>query len=118
MKNSTNINSGGLLILVAVGLVALTVLTALGKPAPDVLSMVIASALAGMLGLSVPGIVHKAPPVADGQADTTGPADDVAHEVVTEVISGVLGPVGAAAPKLASNIADELARVLKRGIKL
>ena len=117
MKNNVNITTGGLLILVVVGIAALTTLTAMGKPVPDVLSLTVGSALAGLLGLSVPG-GKSSTPVAPGQADETGPADDVAHEVVTEVISGVLGPVGAAAPKLAANIADELARVLKRGIKL
>jgi hypothetical protein len=102
-----------------VGIAALTTLTALGKPVPEVLSVVIAGALTGLLGLSVPG-GSKAPPAAlPGQADETGPADDVEPSIVEAAINAALPPaVGAVAPELAGNIAKEIGRVLRRGIKL
>jgi len=119
MKNNVNITTGGLLILVVVGIAALTTLTALGKPVPEVLSVVVAGALTGLLGLSVPG-GSKAPPAAlPGQADETGPADDVEPSIVEAAINAALPPaVGAVAPELAGNIAKEVGRVLRRGIKL
>lgn len=118
MKNySGALNATGLLILVAVCVAAITTLTALGKPVPDILSMTATGALAGLLGLSVPGS-NKAP-VAPGQADETGPADDVEPDVVTEAVSAVLPPaIVAMAPDLPSNIVKEVGRVLKRGIRL
>ena len=118
MKNYAGaLNATGLLILVAVCVAAITTLTALGKPVPDILSMTATGALAGLLGLSVPG--GSKPPVAPGQADETGPADDVEPDVVEQVVSAALGPmVAATAPELAGNITEEIRRVLKRGIRL
>jgi len=50
--------------------------------------------------------------------DATGPADDAHVDVVEKVITGVMPPtLAAAAPELAGNIAKELGRVLKRGIR-
>lgn len=118
MKNySGALNATGLLILVAVCVAAITTLTAIGRPVPDILSMTATGALAGLLGLSVPG--NNKAPVAPGQADETGPADDVEHSVVTDAVSAVLPPaIVAMAPDLPKNIVDEVGRVLHRGIKL
>ncbi len=119
MKNySGALNATGLLILVAVCVAAITTLTALGKPVPDILSMTATGALAGLLGLSVPG-GGKPAPVAPGQADETGPADDVEPDVVAQVVSAALPPaVVAMAPDLPANIVKEVGRVLRRGIRL
>ncbi len=117
MKNySGALNATGLLILVAVCVAAITTLTALGKPVPDILSWTATGALTGLLGLSVPG-GGKPAPVAPGQADETGPADDIGKDIVVGAVNAALGPM-AAVPDLAENVVNELGRVLRRGIRL
>lgn len=118
MKNYTGaLNATGLLILVAVCVAAITTLTVLGKPVPDILSLTATGALTGLLGLSIPG--GSKPPVAPGQADETGPADDVEPDVVEQVVSAALPQaVVAMAPDLPGNIVKEVGRVLRRGIRL
>ena len=51
--------------------------------------------------------------------DDTGPADDVEPSVLESAIAAALPPgVGAVVPDLAGNIAKEVGRVLRRGIRL
>jgi hypothetical protein len=119
-----NLSSAGLLSLAGICLVGIGVFTALGKPVPEIYSWAAAGALCGLLGLTPPGTVVGAlgkaaeqedQDVESGAESKKSPTEAAALRVIESVMPD---QIEALLPSLAPNIAAEVRRVLKRGIKL
>jgi hypothetical protein len=119
-----NLSSAGLLALAGICLVGIGVFTALGKPVPEIYSWAAAGALCGLLGLTPPGTVagvlgkvaeHEAQEPGRESEQKKSPTEAAALKVIETVMPDQIEEL---LPSLAPNIAAEVRRVLKRGIKL
>ena len=126
----SNHNCVGLLVLSALCLVGIGILTALGKPVPEIYSWAAAGALGGLLGLTPPGTVGAAigalPGIVEPTPDEAGAeVEPVKRESATELAARKLieahtpDVIEALLPSLVPNVAAEVRRGLKRlGIRL